>query len=551
MLDAAKLLALSDTYVEDSRIWYKWTKPMLERRVERAERILTDIDVRREALATRPGGAAGTEASRAELMDWVDRMITTLESMHEDVDLITALRADFLNAQTPLVLNEKLANLAMRQLEDLKNLRWGAKAVEQYEEGLVKLTKAGLPSYYASERIAEMSVNMQRMREPEFVRGLNRFIGRYTGYFKAGAVGTPGFVVRNTISNTFSLVSAGADPRNMYRGIGLFTDWKRAVKEGRELQWVNSLADADREIVSTAIKAMDSSGFGRAEEALVGWAPKRKWLIDNKLYRKIRSANETSEQSARFILAYDSAVKGASFDEASAIVKRYLFDYVDVSSADRAIRSVVPFWFWMSRNLPLQVVNQWTHPRAYAMYNSFKRNFGNDTEDQVVPSWLVESGAISIGGRTFLNPDLPMSRINQQVSELSDPKRLLRYVNPGIRAPFEVLLSDKRLYNDIPFRKDAQSPVGGPLSPAVQALASLLGQGKVNQFNGKSGVSDKMNYAMMSLFPQLGQLERAVPATDLYKDRQLNSLRSLLGIPLVNVTDDMIQSELRRRRYDN
>lgn len=557
MLDAAKFLKQSDAQVEDARIWYKWTKPMLERRIKKAEEMLADVARMREGAVITSGAEAGTavrgtfdtEAGRAVYMDWVDNMITVVESMGEDVDLLTALRADFLNAQSVLVTNDKLANLAMRQLQNLKDLKWGAVAVEQMEEGLVNLAKAGLPSYYASSRIAEMSINMGRMREPEFVRGLNRFIGRYTGYFKAGAVGTPGFVVRNTISNTFSLVSAGANPGNMYRGIGFYSDWRKAVREGNELAWVNSLPEAEREIVSIAIKAMDASGFGRAEEALSGWAPKRKWLTDNAYYRKIRSWNEASEGSARFMLAYDSAAKGASFDEATAIVKRYLFDYVDVSNADVAIRSVVPFWFWMSRNLPLQIVNQWTHPRAYQMYNSLKRNFSSEEEGQVVPSWLVEKGAIGIGGRYFLTPDLPMSRINQQVAELGDPKRLLNYVNPGIRVPFEVMFSNRRLYNDVPFSTDSQTPVGGPLSPAVQALAQLLGQGKVDTYTGESGVSDKMNYAVMSLFPQLGQLERAMPATDLYKDRQLNSLRALLGIPLVNVTDEMVQSELRRRRY--
>jgi hypothetical protein len=552
LLDTAKLLKQSDTQVEDARIWYKWTKPMLERRVKKAEAILNGVARREYDASLRAGGLSATEDSRAELMDWVDRMITTIEDMNGEVDLLTALRADYLNAQSTLVNQDKLANLALRQLADLKSLKWGAQVADQMEEGLVNLAKAGLPSYYASERIAEMSINMQRMRQPEFVRGLNRFIGRYTGYFKAGAVGTPGFVVRNTISNTFSLVSAGADPSNMTRGLSLFAQWKKAAGEGRELDWLNGLSDLDREIVSTAVKAMDASGYGRAEEALAGWAPKRKWLTDNAYYRRIRKWNETSEQSARFILAYDSAAKGASFDEATAIVKRYFFDYVDVSNADIAIRSVVPFWFWMSRNLPLQIVNQWTHPRAYQIYNSVKRNFGAEEDgEQIVPSWLVERGAIGMGGRYFLAPDFPMSRINQQVAELGDPKRLLNYVNPGLRVPFEVMFSSRRLYNDVPFNTDSQSPVGGPLSPAVQALAELLGQGKTNAYSGERGVSDKMNYAVMSLFPQLGQLERAIPATDLYKDRQLNSLRSLLGIPIVNVTDDMIQSELRRRRYEN
>lgn len=546
ILDVSKLVDQSAAGYEDAQIWFKWTKGMLERRVQKAEAILASNEIVRKGAA---GGMSAAE--RAEFMDWVDQMITVLDDMNVSTDALVGLRADYLNAHSVLMGREDAARDALKALEDLKDLKWGAKIVdEDIRDGMVALTKIGMPSYAASQRIAEFLENASRMREPEFVRGLNRFMGRYTGYFKAGAVGTPGFVVRNTISNTFSLVSMGASPENMVDGLKYYAQWRSAYKAGRESEWLASLSDEAREIVDLSIKSMDASGFGRSEEALAGWAPKRKWLIDNAVYRKIRSWNEVSESSVRFIAAYDSLAKGASYDQAVAQVKRYFFDYVDVSKADITLRSVIPFWFWMSRNLPLQIVNQWTHPRAYQQYRSFQRNFGSEPgEDEVVPIWLQGGTAIRMGEGTYLSPDLPFSRIAQQFEEFKDPKRLLKYVNPGIRVPFEVLLSSKRLYNDTPFSDEPQTPVGGPLSPAVQAFAELLGQGRPTGF-GERGVTDQVNYAMMNLFPQLGQLERAMPVTDLYKDRQMNSLRSLLGIPVVEVTDSMIQSELRRRRRE-
>ena len=299
-----------------------------------------------------------------------------------------------------------------------------------------------------------------------------------------------------------------------------------------------------------AIRAMDAAGTGRGAEALKVWSPKRKWLVENKWIRIWRNANETSENSARFMLAYDAASKGATFDQATATVKRFLFDYEDIGRADVTMRSVVPFWFWMSRNLPLQIANRYSNPRAYNIYRSAMANLGQDIdEDDNVPSWLIESGAVKLGEGTFLNLDLGFNRVNEQLNQLKDPKRLLSYVNPGLRVPFEVALSDKRFYNDVPFTDKPQQTVGGPAAPVLEALAGFLGQTRPMS-GGEQGVTDKFNYGVMSMIPPLAQAERLVPATDLYKGRQMGSVLSYLCIPLRQVTPQMEKQERRRRTLE-
>jgi hypothetical protein len=280
------------------------------------------------------------------------------------------------------------------------------------------------------------------------------------------------------------------------------------------------------------------------------WSPKRKWLVENKWIRIWRSANEVTENSARFMLAFDQASKGATFDQATATVKRFLFDYEDIGTADVTMRSIVPFWFWMSRNLPLQMTNQYLNPRAYNIYRSAMNNLGQDVnEDDNVPSWLIESGGVKIGDGLFLAPDVGFNRVNQQLNELKDPKRLLSYVNPILRVPFEVGLSDKRFYNDVPFSDKPQQTVGGPASPVLDMLAGLLGQ-KRPMGNGEQGVTDKFNYGIMSMLPPFAQAERLAPATDLYKGRQVGSWMSYFGAPLRQVTPEMEDQERRRKKLE-
>jgi len=43
-------------------------------------------------------------------------------------------------------------------------------------------------------------------------------------------------------------------------------------------------------------------------------------------------------------------------------VNRYHFDYSDLSKFDEKAKQIVPFWIWSTRNIPLQVANQWSRP---------------------------------------------------------------------------------------------------------------------------------------------------------------------------------------------
>lgn len=553
LLAAATEFDTTNVLKMEFKDWYSSVMPHLRSRLADAEAGLAASKVKGEL----PIGKSAV--ARAEYLNWVDeasdivlqRMNPTVDNVDgASVELLNRLRADYISSSQKLLEAEMRVVDLNNSLAMFKSGEWGGIASKELTKGFESLAKFGMPSFQARREIAEMFDNVNRLREPDFVRGLNKFIGRYTGFFKAYATASPGFVVRNTMSNTFMLVASGADPRNLMRGLGLFNEWRQAVKTVGERAWIETLPDDVRGLVETAVRSMDAAGKGRGAEAMRMWKPKRKWLTENKYLRTFQSANEVTENSARFMLAFDQVTKGASFDQATATVKRFLFDYEDVGRADLAMRTVIPFWFWMSRNLPLQITNRYANPRAYNIYRSAMNNFGEDIESEDnVPSWLVQSGATKIGEGLFFAPDLGFNRVNEQINQLKDPKRLLSYVNPLLRVPFETALSDKRFYNDVPFGDKPQQAVGGPLSPVLQSLAGLLGQSRPMS-GGEQGVTDKFNYGIMNMIPPLAQAERLVPSTDIYKGRQAGSIMSWLGSPLRQVTPEMENSERRRRVYE-
>ena len=422
------------------------------------------------------------------------------------------------------------------------------------DKGFTELKRIGLPRKQMPTELAEVLTNVRQMKQPEVARFLNRFIGKYTRFFKAYATLSPGFHVRNAISNTIMVFASGANPANMAKGLDLYRQILSAVNDGVKIDdWLKKMADElspeEYRRLDIALRSMEAAGGGRTEEAWAALGRTESRIYDNPATRLSKRVGTRVEGSARFMLGYDSAAKGLDFNAATARTTRYLFDYQDVGTIDETLRQIVPFWMWMSRNLPLQIVNQWTEPRTYAIYDQFMKNFGEDDSQDVVPKWLKDQGAIKIADGWYLSIDTGFNRVGETLELLGTPSRFLKDVNPILRVIPEVTLLDKKLYRGTPFSERAQEFVGGPFSPAVHALSTLLGQDRPLP-DGSMGTTDKMNYAFMNFLPTAAQAERLIPSSEFYQNRQLGSILSYLGAPLRQVTDDAREAELRRRERE-
>jgi hypothetical protein len=556
---ASKRLQKAGKAYVDSIVKFDESKLFVMNGSEYVETVIPKLEANREQLkaflerATQLASRKEDDVALVQdVLAWLDESEFILDDLAkiaspEEIQLMTRLKTDLLNMQSELIASNVVDTILLPRIQQgLADGTLGRKIVKQVDRGFKSLKPYGMPSYQAEEWLSDMFVNMTRLEVPEFARSLSKFLGRYTGFFKAYAVSTPGFVVRNAMSNTFIMVAAGADVRLMGEGLSLYRAWRQAVRSGDEAAW---LAKQNPRIAD-AIAAMDASGYGQGTEAVRAFNPKRKWLVDNRYVNAFRRSNEWFEGSARFMLAYDTVMKGGNFNEATARVKRYLFDYTASTPADDVMRTIIPFWFWMSRNLPMQVINQYENPRAYLMYQKAMRAIqAEEDEDDVVPLWLRQAGGVKIADGLYLNPDLGFNKLSQQLEELTDPMRLMSYVNPGIRVPLEAVFADRKLYRDIPFSEKAQPTPGGPLAPAVQVLASMLGQTR-DMPSGEAGTTDRFNYALGNLVPPIAQISRLAPRDDYNKERQRSNWASYFGIPVREVTDSMIKAELRRRQRE-
>ncbi len=409
---------------------------------------------------------------------------------------------------------------------------------------LISLREFDLPSYGIEPEVYRFLKNAERIQTPKIARELSNFLGGYTRFFKAYATLSPGFHVRNAMSNTFMIFAGGADVRNMFDGLKLYKSMVDALANGRTIDdWVSTLPKNVQPRADVAARVTMAMGGGQITEALAGLPTGGGRLTDNIALRASRKVGKNVEGSGHFMMAYDSAVKDMDFNTAFARTKRFMFDYSDPTQLDLTVRTIIPFWTWMSRNLPLQIVNQWSNPKAYVAYKRFANNMENREDDTVIPGYIREQGGINLGGGMILSPDFGFNRLEQTIRELNQPRRLASYVNPALRVPFE-LMGNTKLYSGQQFR-DKYIPVEGMFKALIPVLAAS-GQLEYNS-QGQPMMTEKAMYGLMNLVPPISAAERLFPSTEQYQRGHSSRVASWFGLPLRELPPEAQGDELARR----
>ena len=393
-------------------------------------------------------------------------------------------------------------------------------------ENLLRVNSLKYPGLISSPEVQELLQNVRRLEDPAFARATNLLFNRTTGMFKAWVTATPGFHLRNGLSNTFFMLSAGADPANIAEATSFFTNFRSYLKKrtldraitpetkeifeaildgdplystAKELEFGTRASVAEgfdpvlldyfrspefvqgylglkgetfdslrkaggpkydswfeaSQRIAGAYSGARTSGLGQVGEIFEGGArpgisgrqnlrPTVPGQISRGLAKPLswsKRAGGFIEDWSRFALTYDGLVQGLTPEQASARTAKYLIDYQDLSSADRAIKQVIPFWMWTSRSFPLIVESMWMNPRAYATYNNIARNIESEEGGQYRPSYL--QSAVGLRGNLLFNPDFGFQRQEEGLANLTDPGAILGGITPVLRAPVEAVLNQR------------------------------------------------------------------------------------------------------------
>jgi len=393
--------------------------------------------------------------------------------------------------------------------------------------------------------LARMLKNFDKATQPDSAAGLWKVVDSYTKFFKTYATATPGFHSRNGMSAAFMNASDGVSVRNMQRGVDL---WSRFSKNPKG--YLDNLPNGvTREQAEKALEAVFESGggggqFGQAELRLG-----RSKLTNNPVTRLSQWAGSQVEGWVRTGMALDSILAGESVEQAAARITRIHFDYSQVSRLDKSAKRLIPFWTFMSRNVPLQLQQMFLKPRMYQAYKSLVRNMGEDYEADLVPKYWQDAGAFKLTDGIYAAPDLPFTRLTDDLNKLTkDPQALFADANPILKVPLETLVAKRQFFQDRPFEENGMEAVDDELA-LFGPILKLLGATKQSG-SGETVIDERLAYAIRNMLPPVSQGARLVSPDPYYEDRRAQSVAGYTGVPLKFLTDKQQQSEQRRRNYE-
>jgi len=176
----------------------------------------------------------------------------------------------------------------------------------------------------------------------------------------------------------------------------------------------------------------------------------KKWNLPAKAWDKASDVGaaagkgiEDNAKLAHFIAKRNS---GLSASEAANSVKKYLFDYDDVTDAEKWIKRVIPFYTWSRKNIPLQLEALIKTPSKQTRIIKLKNNVevmsGTDEDRKLLPDWVKDSMPVFIGKRNGKSRYITLDGLMPigDLAKMSDPaKEMINMLSPVLKAPVEQL----------------------------------------------------------------------------------------------------------------
>lgn len=380
-----------------------------------------------------------------------------------------------------------------------------------------------------------------------------KLVDKYTAFFKTYATGRPGFHVRNALSAIFMNLVDGVRIRDMYAGMSA---WRAFTKAPREF-WDNA-DQKTRDAISAVLASGAGGQFTERGLASAGSASSRAYraIMNNRFTRFNQRAGTLVEGSARMGMALNSVHRGQDLAGMVDRITKYHFNYRELSSMDVTARRYIPFWTFMSRNLPLQLEQMWLRPQMYLRYQSLVRNFA-ETPDPFTPEYWLGQGAFTLDENAaetdspwYLAPDLPHLRVAEPFEAMASGdwgKALLSDINPLFMAPTEAFAFNKKVYTGAPIEGEYVEPsnVMKPLLP----LLAMLG-GTEQGASGQTVVDDRYAHVARSLLPPLELLERLTVHEGTRAGRQGETWARTFGAPVLRLTPELRRQTQRSRRAE-
>jgi len=251
------------------------------------------------------------------------------------------------------------------------------------------------------------------------------------------------FHSRNAVSNVWLALQGGLrNPLSISKAYGLMGRAGKLRAKGLSGEKLYKALGKDGKIYKEFVdEALGGTGafYGDIERTLKG----QNWVFE--LGGKFGTFVEDSGKMALFL---DLRKQGFTKDVAAMEVRKFLFDYGDLTDVERVLfKSVIPFYAWMRNNLPMQLAMLIRKPATVSVVGKVKTAIedmveGEPMNEALLPEWMKEGFSIYLGE----NPDGLKNYLSLQnwlptidVSKVFRPGEIIMEgLSPMIKVPIEI-----------------------------------------------------------------------------------------------------------------
>jgi hypothetical protein len=204
------------------------------------------------------------------------------------------------------------------------------------------------------------------------------------------------------------------------------------------------------------------------------------WLQSNAYGKTIMTMGEAIDDWSRLALyIHGLSAFGGTRKTAAELVRKYLFNYHEMTQADKYIRSAVPFWLWMKNNIPLQIEQLIKNPKYLMTAEKIRQWTFDDKQDMQNQPEYIRDGYFNLFGSQYKLP-LPMYDLNMINGVAGTSKAVMGTLNPFIQMIPE-LATNESLLTGAPIQKEMEKRRNPQQGYDIPTLAGYVG-GKVGGF---------------------------------------------------------------------
>ena len=334
---------------------------------------------------------------------------------------------------------------ALKKGDDLYNIGMEVKAKE-------------LAGFKFEPEIANAIDEYYKKIKPDELNIAFKTFDNIQNWWKAQALVWPSYHIRNMAGDMWNNYLAGIiNPNSYYKAGNLQMGKMVEFTDDIGRKWNNAtLLDAAKlkNVIDEGWYAKDIEQVIGGELLNTSYNPLRNnfWLFQaNKKFGSIR---ENFGRLAHFI---DRLKEGNSIDDAAKSVKKYLFDYGDLSWTEKNVfKRIMPFYTWTRKNIPLQFEKLLTEPAKISVPFKIKKGIESRTErpdERFLGKYIEDNISLRVGtdkdGNTnyfLMGQWIPST---QAISFLSQPiDNFIASLSPFLKIPYETWANQSLFFED-------------------------------------------------------------------------------------------------------